>query len=169
MSASIATDSPLTDSERQTLAAYAGALIPADADFDVPGADDPSIQADIVASARRHAEAVAAGLAFQDTVAEAAYGSAFAALSAAERAEFVTRANTPGGFDDVEWTPDPALVAGQRTLHAIILQCYYRDDRVMQSLGMAPRSPFPEGFDVEQGDWSLLEPVKQRGPIYRQV
>src|SRR5271170_7514834 len=45
-------------------------------------------------------------------------------------------------------------------LTRIILQCYYRDDRVMRSLGMEPRPPFPKGFEVEQGDWSLLDPVR---------
>ena len=37
----------------------------------------------------------------------------------------------------------------------------------MRSLDMEPRSPFPDGFEVEQGDWSLLEPVKRRGKVYR--
>ena len=45
----------------------------------------------------------------------------------------------------------------------------YRDDRVLRSLGMEPRPPFPKGFEVEQGDWSLLEPVKRRGKLYREV
>ena len=52
-------------------------------------------------------------------------------------------------------------------LTRIILQCYYQDDRVMQSLGMEPRPPFPEGFEVEQGDWSLLDPVRGRPKLYR--
>ena len=53
------------------------------------------------------------------------------------------------------------------TLTRIVLQCYYRDDRVMRSLGQEPRPPFPIGHVVEQGDWSLLEPVKKRAPFYR--
>ena len=63
----------------------------------------------------------------------------------------------------------PQALSGQRTLISIILQCYYRDDRVMRSLEMEPRPPFPQGFEVEQGDWSLLDPVKRRGKIYRSV
>ena len=59
--------------------------------------------------------------------------------------------------------------AGVGTLVTIMVQCYYRDDRVMRSLGMAPRSPYPDGFDIPQGDWSLLEPVRQRGKIYKEV
>jgi hypothetical protein len=54
-------------------------------------------------------------------------------------------------------------------LTRVILLCYYRDDRVMRSLGQEPRSPFPKGHVVEQGDWSLLDPVKARKPFYRQV
>jgi len=50
-----------------------------------------------------------------------------------------------------------------------VLLCYYRDDRVMRSLGLEPRSPFPKGHVVEQGDWSLLDPVKARPPIWRKV
>jgi hypothetical protein len=41
------------------------------------------------------------------------------------------------------------------------------DDRVMRSLGMEPRPPFPEGFEMGQGDWSLLDPVRARAKLYR--
>lgn len=54
-------------------------------------------------------------------------------------------------------------------LVSIAVQCYYRDDRVMASLAMEPRPPHPIGFEVPQGDWSLLEPVRQRGRYYRDV
>lgn len=39
----------------------------------------------------------------------------------------------------------------------------------MRSLGMEVRAPFPKGFDVEPGDWSLLDPVRARAPFYRPV
>jgi hypothetical protein len=54
-------------------------------------------------------------------------------------------------------------------LTRIVLQCYYRDDRVMRSLGMEVRPPFPKGFELEQGDWSLLDPVRARRPFFREV
>ena len=54
-------------------------------------------------------------------------------------------------------------------LSRLILQCYYRDDRVLLSLQMERRPPFPKGFQVEQGDWSLLDPVRARKPFYREV
>jgi hypothetical protein len=48
------------------------------------------------------------------------------------------------------------------TLVRVVLQCYYRDDRVLRSLGLESRAPFPLGYTLEQGDWSLLDPVKAR-------
>jgi hypothetical protein len=54
-------------------------------------------------------------------------------------------------------------------LMRVILLCYYRDNPVMRSLGQEPRPPFPKGHTVEQGDWSLLDPVRARAPFYRKV
>jgi len=51
----------------------------------------------------------------------------------------------------------------------VTAQCYYRDDRVMLSIGMEPRPPHPLGYVVEQGDWSLLDPVRGRDDLYRKT
>ena len=40
---------------------------------------------------------------------------------------------------------------------------------MMRSLGQEPRPPFPQGHVVEQGDWSLLDPVRARPRMYRSV
>jgi hypothetical protein len=37
----------------------------------------------------------------------------------------------------------------------------------MRSLGMEARAPFPKGFEVPAGDYDLLDPVRARGPIWR--
>ena len=83
-----------------------------------------------------------------------------------------------GGYRSI---PSPALlacpIAGSTSilrsladvLMAVTVRCYYGDDRVMRSFGMEPRAPYPQGHEVEQGDWSLLEPVRARGPIWRGV
>lgn len=57
--------------------------------------------------------------------------------------------------------------AAAETLGRVILQCYYRDDRVLRSLGIEPRPPFPQGHVVEQGDWSLLDAVRDRPKLWR--
>ena len=50
-----------------------------------------------------------------------------------------------------------------------LMHCYYQDRRVMQAIGLEPRAPFPLGYHVEDGDWTLLESVYDRGPLYRIV
>jgi hypothetical protein len=38
----------------------------------------------------------------------------------------------------------------------------------MRSLGLEARAPYPQGFDVEPGDYpSLLAPVLARGRLWR--
>jgi hypothetical protein len=55
------------------------------------------------------------------------------------------------------------------TLTRVVLQCYYRDDRVLRSLGLELRPPFPQGYALDQGDWSLLDPVKVRPSMWRRT
>jgi hypothetical protein len=83
-------------------------------------------------------------------------GGSFAALGAARRAEVAMALHAER---------DAAVAV----LTRIVLLCYYRDDRVMLSLGLEPRPPFPKGHEIEQGDWSLLDPVRARAPFWRQV
>jgi hypothetical protein len=59
--------------------------------------------------------------------------------------------------------------AAAATLIRVVLQCYYRDDRVLRSLNLELRPPFPKGYALEQGDWSLLDPVKARPPTWRKA
>ncbi|HTQ33410.1 MAG TPA: hypothetical protein VMI30_04520 [Stellaceae bacterium] len=140
----------LTPSQREDLRAIAAQIIPASAEFDVPGADDPAIQADMLATLSRDAEQVRAAL---SQLASLAAGS-FAALDPARRESVAQELRAQGG----------AAVA---TLARVVLQCYYRDDRVVRSLGLEPRPPYPKGHVLEDGDWSLLDPVRARAPFWR--
>lgn len=54
-----------------------------------------------------------------------------------------------------------------RALGRVILAAYYRDDRVLRTLGHEARPPFPKGYLVEQGDWSLVDAVRARAPFWR--
>ena len=54
-----------------------------------------------------------------------------------------------------------------RALGRVILAAYYRDDRVLRALGHEARPPFPRGYVVEQGDWSLVDAVRSRAPFWR--
>jgi hypothetical protein len=132
--------------------ALAGIINPPSLTYDVPGADDETIFADILKSLERDRDDVCRALAHLTTLA----GGAFADLEPARRTEIAAAFREAGG------APLTALVR-------VVLLCYYRDDRVMRSLGQEPRSPFPKGHVVEQGDWSLLDAVRKRPPMYRVV
>lgn len=145
-------DATLTEAEIADLRCLAGMIVPPSGKYGVPGADDETIFADIVGSLGRDADRVRAALARLRGLA----GGSFAALDAARRAAVAAALRQAGGAD-------------VGALSRIVLLCYYRDDRVMLSLGLEPRPPFPKGHEVEQGDWSLLDPVKARKPFWRQV
>ena len=145
-------DTPLSPAEIRDLRAFAGMMIPASATYDVPGADDEAIFADIVKSLGRDRDDVGAAL---KRLVELA-GGALADLPADRRLQAGNALRAEGG-------------APLAAITRVVLLCYYRDDRVMRSLGQEPRAPFPKGHTVEQGDWSLLDAVKKRKPFYRRV
>jgi hypothetical protein len=148
----IAMHHELTAEQARDLRALAGAIIPPSRDYGVPGADDELIFTAILGSLERDHDDVACALAQLAALA----GGAFADLGP-ER-----RAGVAAAFREIGGAPLAALVR-------VVLLCYYRDDRVMLSLGQEPRPPFPKGHVVEQGDWSLLDPVRARPPMYRVV
>ena len=108
--------SPFTPAQSDDLRAMAAMIIPTSAEFDVPGADDKSIQADIVATLGRDAELVREAL------------------------------------DEL------ARLTGRRPLGSLV-----------RALGLEPRPPYPKGHVLEDGDWSLLDPVRARPPMWRRA
>jgi hypothetical protein len=143
-------DQNLTEAEIADLRCLAGMIIPPSEQYGVPGADDDTIFSDIVNSIGRDRDDVRTALATLRTLA----GGPFAALDAAHRGEVAVMLRAEGG-------------APVGVLSRIVLLCYYRDDRVMVSLGLEARPPFPKGHVLEQGDWSLLHPVRARKPFWR--
>jgi hypothetical protein len=142
----------LTAEQTRDLRALAGTIIPPSETYGVPGADDEKIFNDILGSLERDRNDICRALAHLVTLS----GGAFADLGPERRTEVATAFREAGGVP---------LAATVR----VVLLCYYRDDRVMRSLGQEPRPPFPKGHVVEQGDWSLLNPVRKRPRMYRSV
>jgi hypothetical protein len=140
----------LSADQSRSLRCLVEMMIPASAEYGVPSAGDDVIFGDILQSLGRDTDHVIAVLRTLDVMS----GGRFADLDPGRREALATRLRETGG---------EALMC----LTQIILQCYYRDDRVMRSLGMEVRPPFPKGFEVEQGDWSLLDPVRARPKLYR--
>jgi hypothetical protein len=142
----------LTPAESQDLRRLTGFMVPASGEYGVPGADDAAIFADIVGSLDRDRDAVRAALVMLREIA----GGDFAGLdeSKAEAAAMTLLRRE-----------DPVVTA----LGRAVLQCYYRDDRVMRALGLEPRPPYPKGHVLEQGDWALLDMVRGRPRMWRDV
>jgi hypothetical protein len=141
---------PLSADELAALRDIAGTMIPADAALRMPGADDPLIQGDIARSVGRDTHLVREALV---SVAKRSDGR-FASLDRDKREALFNEFYANGG--------PPAVALGR-----VVLGAYYRDDRVLIALGMEARAPFPKGHVVEQGDWSLLDPVRARPTLWR--
>jgi hypothetical protein len=140
----------LTPVQIEDFRLIAGIMIPASEEFSVPAANDAAIFDDILRSLGRDLGGVRDAL---TKLAELS-GGAFATLDHARRrvvAETFLSSQIP-----------EVTILGRA-----ILQCYYRDDRVVRSLGLEPRPPFPKGHTLEQGDWSLLDAVRGRPKMWR--
>lgn len=46
---------------------------------------------------------------------------------------------------------------------------YYHHGRIVEALGLEPRPPHPAGYEMPPNDLSLLEPVRRRSKLYRDV
>lgn len=142
----------LTSTQRDDLRTVAAMIIPASDEYEVPGADDPAIQADMLATLGRDTALVKQAL---DHLARLA-GKPLAELDQGRRDAVATEFRATGG-------------AAAATLVRVVLQCYYRDDRVLRSLGLELRAPFPKGYTLKEGDWSLLDPVRARAGTLRRA
>ena len=135
----------LSQRQRDDLRTIAGMIVPASDEYKVPGADDSAIQADMLATLGRDAALVRQAL---DHLARLAR-KPLAELDPSRRDKVANDFRATGG-------------GAAATLVRVVLQCYYRDDRVLRSLGLESRAPFPKGYVLQDGDWSLLDPVKAR-------
>ena len=144
--------SDLTEAELRELRRLIGFMVPSSTPYGVPGADDLAIFADIAHSLGRDQRDVRKALAMLRELA----GGDFSAVAEGDaEASAMALLRREG----------PEITA----LGRAVLQCYYRDDRVIASLGLEPGPPFPKGRTVEQGDWSLLDTVRSRPPTWRDV
>jgi hypothetical protein len=145
-------DGELTSADLGDLRRLLGYMIPAAQEYGVPGADDPEIFADIVASLGRDQNDVRKALAMLRELSGKDFGAIDATTAQAAAKALLLREG-------------PEILA----LGRAVLQCYYRDDRVIRSLGLEARPPFPKGHILEQTDWSLLDPVRGRARMWRDL
>ena len=130
-------------------------MIPADDAYEVPGADDPAIFSAIISQSLSEQVYIAGELDKINQQAEQETGSSFAELTPEQQMALAEQIGLGSPFF--------------RLLSVIAVQCYYMDDRVLTSLEFEARPPFPQGHQIEQGDWSLLDPVKAMPRRWRET
>jgi len=142
---------------RALLAGVLERIIPAGGGF--PGAGDLGV-ADFVADAGARSQAeralLARGLDLIESCARSAHSAGFAGLPDEHRDQVLRRVEAE----------DPAFFSAL-VRHAY--RGYYSNARVVDLLGAGPRSPQPLGYRLDPFDERLLEPVKKRGRVYKQV
>lgn len=144
----------LTAAQRETLRILLDMIVPASADGRLPGAAEIDVVLRHVVQAEGTLAALREQLDALQREAMARFGTGFAALDNARRISLT---------EDMR-ARDPVLL-DQLALEAVTW--YYQEDRVLEGLGLEARPPYPKGYQVEQGDLSLLQPVIARGKIYR--
>lgn len=152
-----ASDFRFPPDQRQALAAVLDTLLPPSEDGTMPGAGELGLVEALERAVRRTPElepGILNGLAALAEVAAARGADGFAALPPAERpAALEALSATASAF--VPSLVFPTYVA------------YYQHPRVLEGLGVPPRPPHPLGYPLEEGDLSLLEPVRARRRLYR--
>ena len=150
----ISTDNPLSEAQRLVLGLVLNLIVPASKDGRRPSAAEVDVLGYIREVESHTLGALRTDLDRLDAEARSTHGEAFASLDPATRQRLV----------DALREREPHFL---RTLAMQTVTCYYQDDRVVEAIGVGARPPFPEGYEVPSGDLSLLEPVRQRGKIYR--
>lgn len=141
----------LSSAQLEILAAVLDTIVPASVEDGMPGAGAAGVAQHVVAAleqAPEHEPGVVAGL--------AALGAEFLGLDGPERAAALE-----------------ALAPSQPGFLPLLLfqtyQGYYESPEVLAALGLPPRAPHPLGYDMEPSDLSLLDPVRAKGKLYRDV
>ena len=49
------------------------------------------------------------------------------------------------------------------------LEIYYTNPDVLVAIGASPTLPYEQGQVIDDGNWDILDPVSQRGQMYRDV
>ena len=142
----------ITEQEQAVLRRLAGSMISASEEFKIPGADDEVIFRKMLKNAEDVGLELRAGM--EDFFAEFGGIAAIATLDEA-------------GFKELMDIARKKHHSFLEMMMGLVARSYYEDPRVLIALNKEDRPPFPKGSALEQGDWSLLDPVKNRNPFFR--
>jgi hypothetical protein len=141
----LASDSTYTEDQRALLNRLCDLMIPAGEDR--PSAADPELFKDILSRLSPHESVLKPALAILAPL-------TLEKLAASEQVTLINQYRQ-------------AYPAFFQIFESQVIQVYYANSVVLTSLGVNAPSPYPGGYDVEETDWSLLDPVRGREPFYR--
>jgi len=146
-------DQLLEETEKRAVAKIVGQMIPESAEHGLPAANDPAILEVVFERLQQMGERFRRDFAITlakfggvEAVADSKYSELTGLLTELQKGESATSLD----------------------LITATCQAYYEDRRVMTTIGREVRPPFPVGNAMPDGDWSVLDEVKDRDPIYRQ-
>ena len=142
-----------TQQEKHLLRRLAGSIISASDQLQLPGADDEAIFGELLRRVERKGELHQAMVDF------------FAEFGGIETVANLDEPDFQALMDVVQ-TKQHRFLATTLTL---VVQSYYQNPGVLRALSKDVDPPFPRGNDLEQGDWSLLDPVKKRTSFFRKL
>jgi len=155
----MAEDNVFTPAQVRTLGAVLDEIVPARPDGSVAGAGMLGVTSYVTEAVGARPElafGLLPGLDALERAAAARNAASFAELPPAERTAVLGEVAAA----------EAALVP---TLMFLTYSGYYHDRRVLTALGLEARPPHPKGYELPANDLSLLDPVRQRGNIYRKV
>ena len=152
----IGSDAVLDSDQQRTFGAILDMIIPASGDGRFPSAAETDVLGYVAKTDPKLLETVRIELDRLNTMSENLHGLVFGDAHETVRQELL---------DEIRGK-EPQFLRG---LAVQTVTCYYQDDRVMEAIGMEARPPFPKGYEVVAGDLSLLDPVRARGQVYRDV
>jgi hypothetical protein len=144
----------LSEDERHVLTCVLDEIIPPRADARLPGAGALGLASHIEQTLEKIPELrplIVHGLADLAAAARARHGQPFGALAQPQKV---------------------ALLNEQGFLFPLLFHVYtgyYQHPRVVAALGLEPRPPHPKGYEMQPNDLTLLDAVRRRHKMYREV
>ena len=148
-----------SDAENRALAALLDEIIPPSADGRLPGAGDAvrsGLTDATLGSVPGLDVALKLGLSALEAAAEKRGAAAFVDLPRAEKLASLEEV----GAADAGFVPMAMFLA---------FASYYRHAPVLEAMSLEARPPHPKGHAMEPTDLSLLDPVRRRCKLYRDV
>lgn len=131
-------------------------LIPASRDGRMPAARSLDLFADVSDIPIKIRRVLETGLADLEVRAQQRYGVSFAQVNMGEAKALVEELRVQAGIFIQNFMTQ---TTGRYLAH----------DQVVLLLGLEARPPWPKGNVVAQGDWSLIDVVRKRPKIYREI